>query len=74
MKLLSKDHPNTFFNCTNGTYPPANLDHVFASNSVQIMKNNGSEVCVLGWPQEQDKDSWIEDFSDHAILYFEVAN
>ncbi|MCH7525563.1 MAG: endonuclease/exonuclease/phosphatase family protein [Bacteroidetes bacterium] len=74
MRLLSKDQPNTFFNGTNGTYPPANLDHVFATNSVQIMQNNnGTDVSVLGWPQEQDKDHWINEFSDHAILYFEVA-
>lgn len=73
MRLLSKDHPNTFFNGTNGTYPPANLDHVFAANSVKILQNNGSDVSVLGWPQAQDKDLWINEFSDHAILYFEIT-
>ena len=73
MRLLTKNYPNTFFNGTNGTYPPANLDNVFATNNVQLLKNNGYEVKVLGWPEEQDQDSWIEKYSDHAMLYFEVA-
>lgn len=72
MRLLVKDQPNTFFNGTNSQYPPANLDHVFASNSVKILQKNGKDVNVLGWPQEQDKDSWIDQYSDHALLYFEV--
>lgn len=73
MRLLSKDYPNTFFNGTKSQYPPANLDHVFATNSVKILQKNGADVNVLGWPQAQDKDSWIEKYSDHAMLYFEVS-
>ena len=70
MYLADKSAPNTFFNGTNGTYPPSNLDHVFASDSISILNN---EIQVLGWPQADDPDQWIKDFSDHAILYFEVG-
>lgn len=35
----------------------------------------GKEVEVRGWPQllESEQEKWIEKFSDHALLYFEVS-
>jgi endonuclease/exonuclease/phosphatase family metal-dependent hydrolase len=74
MKILSKSYPNTYFNGSQSSYKPANLDHVFATNNIEFVKQtNNAEVDVLGWPQANDQDQWITDYSDHAILYLEVA-
>ena len=72
MKLLTKSHPHTYFNGTNGTYPPANLDHVFATKNISFVPKNGCEVEVTGWNTVTNPDTWIKEYSDHAILYFEV--
>jgi endonuclease/exonuclease/phosphatase family metal-dependent hydrolase len=74
MKLLSKSHPKTYFNGSDSNYEPADLDHVFATNNIEFLKQSqGSEVEVQGWPQANDPDQWIKDYSDHAMLYLEVA-
>ena len=83
MLLLSKeptdvfgvDKEVTWYNGSSG-YVPSNLDHVVASDHMDVRSQGGgpSDVSVLGWtklPQDQ-RSAWFEDYSDHALLYFEV--
>jgi len=81
MRRLSKSHDATFFNGSTSSISPSNLDHVYASNSIQFKKfphaTNGTqvEVDVRGWVNEPtiaNKDAWIGKFSDHSLLYFEI--
>ncbi len=53
----------------------SDLDHVVASNNLSFKQFNGKSVEVMGWPNESTnakRDKWKRDFSDHALLYFEV--
>lgn len=80
MKQLKKTYGKTWYGGSSSTYEPADLDHVFASKHLdfKIYKNQNSqnvEVYVIGWVNEKipaEKDTWIKDYSDHALLYFEV--
>ncbi len=83
MLLLSKDktiidgEPEevSWYNGGN-TYEPTNLDHVVVSDHLDIRDQNGliGNVTVLGWPKlhKDDWKLWFDEFSDHAMLYFEV--
>jgi hypothetical protein len=83
MKLLSKDTTSidgterevSWYNGSDD-YEPTNLDHVVASDHMQIRsQNNGpANVSVLGWPKLAPSkwDDWFQEYSDHAMLYFEV--
>ena len=57
-------------------YTPTNLDHVVASDHLQVRsQDNGPfAVSVLGWPKlgESSWATWFSQYSDHAMLYFEV--
>ena len=75
MRVLEKNEPFTFFNGSNSSIGPSDLDHVVAADHLQFKRFNGAEVDVRGWPQEPDdgkKDAWIKKFSDHALLFIEV--
>lgn len=75
LKRKQKTHPNTFFNGTGGTYPPADLDHVYATeNLIFEDAGGGAQVRVGGWVDAADPDAWIEDFSDHAFLSFTLKD
>jgi hypothetical protein len=53
----------------------SNLDHVVASNNLEFKPFGDKQVDVRGWPQLTDKaeqKKWIDTFSDHGLLYFEV--
>ena len=53
----------------------SDLDHVVASNNLEFKLFDGKHVDVRGWPQKDTnakRDKWRRDFSDHALLYFEV--
>ncbi len=75
MRPLKKSHDATWWN--GGTsLEPAQLDHVYASRELAFTDLGGFEVEVVGWPQQPDESSrrrWIEEHSDHAMLYGEVA-
>ncbi len=83
MRLLSKettpidgvDKEVTWYNGSK-YYVPSNLDHVVAADHLKIQsQDNGPfPVSVLGWPKlVQGKWSdWLSEYSDHAMLYFEV--
>jgi len=71
MRLLSKTADNTWGKVSGKR---SNLDHVVASDQLAFKSFGGKEVEVRGWPQleEADQAKWIREFSDHALLYFEV--
>ena len=69
------DKEVTWYNGSS-SYVPTNLDHVVASNQLQIRSqgNVPSNVTILGWPklQQAEWNNWFDQYSDHAMLYFEV--
>ena len=83
MVLLSKevtsidgvDKEVTWYNGSSG-YVPTNLDHVVASEHLQIRSqgNGPFNVSILGWPRlvQNEWSNWFSRYSDHAMLYFEV--
>lgn len=75
MRIATKNADSTYWPGTNSSYDPGNLDHVVAADHLEFRKFNGSQVDVRGWVCEstdEAKDRWTEQFSDHALLYFEV--
>lgn len=83
MKLLPKEEVTidgnpqevTWYNGSS-YYKPTNLDHVIASEQMDIRGEGtrNSLVSVFGWPRlpESDWPDWLSNYSDHAMLYFEV--
>lgn len=74
MRRLSKSHPFTWSNGSTSKYPDADLDQVFASDTLEF-PHGKEEVIVRGWPEtetQEEADAWIRDYSDHAYLTFEV--
>lgn len=72
-RLLSKTHGQTWWG--GGSTGPSNLDHVFASNHLNLKQFSGADISVRGWPElstTNQKKSWIRKHSDHALLYGEV--
>lgn len=59
---------------------PADLDHVYAAKHLNFKKfkndqNEDKDVVVRGWVDKTsvpEQDRWIEDYSDHSLLYFEM--
>jgi hypothetical protein len=81
MRRLSKTHDFTWSNGSGSNYPDSNLDHIYASKHLQFKQFNRPadnvkvEVSVRGWvdqPTQSTKNKWINDFSDHCLLYFEL--
>jgi hypothetical protein len=72
MRLLTKDAPATWAN--DPAKSTGNLDHVVASAHLAFKPFAGGDVTVLGWPKlaPADQAKWIEDHSDHGVLYLEV--
>ena len=83
MKLLSKEKTSiegtdkevTWYNGSSA-YVPTNLDHVVASDHMDIRShgNGPTNISLFGWPKlpEAQWNNWFTEFSDHALLYFEV--
>jgi len=83
MVLLSKettciDGTNKEVTWYNGSsnYKPTNLDHVIASQQLQIRSqgNGPFNITILGWPKlpRTKWKNWFSQYSDHAMLYFEI--
>ena len=76
MRMLAKTAPHTWWNGSHGSHGPANFDHVLASQHLQFAAfAAGAEVRAMGWPEKptvQEHDDWIRDFSDHALLRFDL--
>lgn len=76
MPVREKTHPTTFWNGPGSSDDPSDLDHIAAAQRVHFAPVGGAEVEVKGWPEEatdEAKAQWISDFSDHALLRFEVT-
>jgi hypothetical protein len=82
MRRLVKTHDGTWFNGSSSSLPVSDLDHVFASTNLDFksfIRPDGASaaVRVRGWVDEttdSKKDAWISKYSDHSLLYFEVAD
>jgi len=75
MRILTKSAPHTWWNGSGSRLPPSNLDHVVAADHIPFRLFGGNEVDVRGWPAlptPAERDRWIHDHSDHAMLYLEV--
>lgn len=71
MRVLTKTRDATWRSLSD----ESNLDHVVAADHLQFRQFSGRDVEVRGWPElgsEQEQRDWIEDFSDHGLLFFEV--
>lgn len=75
MRVLAKDMPHTWWNGKTGKLKPSDLDHVVASEHLRFIGNNGADVAVRGWPllPKSQQSDWIREYSDHGLLYLEVA-
>jgi hypothetical protein len=75
MKLIDKNSDFTWYNGSDN-YEPTNLDHVIASDHLDIRSadNKLATVSVLGWPRLPTErwDDWFKLYSDHAMIYFEI--
>jgi len=80
MRRLVKTHDASWFNGSDSSFPPSNLDHVYASTNLEFKAfrradGDTAHVSVRGWVDETTdagKDRWIGRYSDHALLYFEL--
>jgi Endonuclease/Exonuclease/phosphatase family len=80
MRRLGKTHPNSWSNGSGSRIKPSNLDHVYSTENLSFgsfAAQDGTpvEVALRGWPElatEAEQDRWIAEFSDHALMYFEV--
>lgn len=75
MRRPLKSHDLTWWNGSDSYKPGSNLDHVIAAEHLRFKHLNGAEVAVRGWMDlagEADQKAWIEKYSDHGLLYFEV--
>jgi exonuclease III len=71
MRVLSKTRDVTWRSQSD----TSNLDHVVAASHLQFKQFGGKDVEVRGWPElatEPEQLDWVEKFSDHGLLFFEV--
>jgi len=79
MRRLSKTH-NITYRAGSGSSLQGNLDHVYAAKHLNFKQfkndqNQDVDIKVMGWVDFAtlaDQDTWIADYSDHSLLYFEV--
>lgn len=74
MARLDKNQPHTWWNGPGGL-KPSNLDHVIAADHIKFKNFGGAAVDIRGWPTlatDAEKEKWIDTFSDHALLFFQV--
>ncbi|UCD14515.1 MAG: hypothetical protein JSW60_03600 [Thermoplasmatales archaeon] len=82
MKRLEKSYDKTWNGSSSSSLEPSNLDHVYAAKHLKFkrfrskkVENRHIDVDVRGWVDEQtvqSQDRWIDEHSDHSLLYFEV--
>jgi hypothetical protein len=76
MRRLPKSHELSWWNGKSTYAPGSNLDHVFADDALKFKSvGDAADVEVVGWPQKDssaEKKAWIDQFSDHALLYAEI--
>ena len=80
MQRLKKTIEKTWSPLSTSTLQPSNLDQAFAAEHLNFAKFKNEadeevEIDVRGWVDEKsnaDKDNWINSYSDHSLIYFEV--
>ncbi|MEM7208657.1 MAG: endonuclease/exonuclease/phosphatase family protein [Pseudomonadota bacterium] len=75
MRRLKKSADLSWWNGSDHYKPGSNLDHVVAADHLKFKNFAGSEVSARGWVEKAsgaEQKEWIDNFSDHALLYFEV--
>jgi len=81
MRRLAKTQDISWSNGSGSRIPDSDLDHVFASSNLKFRSfkrpadGQSAEVMLRGWPEAATaaaRDAWIRDYSDHALLYFEI--
>lgn len=81
IRRLAKTLDVSWSNGSGSSIPDSNLDHVFASTNLKFRSFKRpadglpAEVMLRGWPEAATpakRDAWIRDYSDHALLYFEI--
>jgi len=80
MQSKVKSHNKTWWGGSNSSYEKAELDHVYASEHLNIIPEDDDHasnynVAVKGWVEKAtiaEQDQWINDYSDHSLLYFVV--
>ena len=73
MAVLTKTHEHTWLPNAGSRLKRLDLDHVVAASHLAFTTFGGASVDVRGWPQSGDPHGWAACYSDHALLYFEVA-
>ena len=77
MRRLTKNAAATWSNGSGSSIPPSDIDHVVASEHLRFKQFGGADIDVRGWPEfteTADQDTWIDNYSDHGLLYLEVLN
>ncbi|MFQ5911014.1 MAG: endonuclease/exonuclease/phosphatase family protein [Thermoplasmata archaeon] len=73
MTLAKKDYESTW---TDGRGKFSDLDHVIASDTVNLQAWDGSNVQVLGWNKHpigsQEFKNFVDKISDHCAIYCEI--
>lgn len=76
MRRLPKSKPATWWNGPGGSIAPSDLDQVVASDHLKFKRfDSNAEVDVRGWASlatDAEKKVWIQDYSDHSLLFFQV--
>ena len=78
MSLVPKDRNATLWGGPGSAYPPSDVDHAFASNHLNIRHGVADQdmgMSVKGWPElgtDEERGQWINQLSDHAMIYGEV--
>jgi len=75
LRRLSKSAQATWSGGSTSSYPDSDLDQVIAAEHLRFKSFGGADVDVRGWTEEEsaaDRDRWIREHSDHALLYLEV--
>jgi exonuclease III len=76
MRRLGKTNPATWWNGPGTSIAPSDLDHVVVSDHLKFKTFAGNaEVDVRGWASlatDAEKKTWIKDYSDHSLLFFQV--
>lgn len=73
MNIAAKDADVTWWG--GGATPPSNLDHIVASDHLDVRGHNQAQVSVFGWPTLNtvaQRRTWINRHSDHGLLYAEL--
>ena len=73
MRVLEKDEQHTWWDGRRRRH--MDVDLVVARDHLRFKQFGDAEVSVRGWPKlasEAEQSKWVERYSDHAFLFFEL--